>query len=69
VFLYLTDACFFLPATQGLLGVNYVFDTLLFAGAMLLLARTLPLAPAMAVDQANGASALLSRGGTPLPLG
>lgn len=41
VFLYLADACFFLPAAQGLLGVNYVFDTLLFAGAMLLLARTL----------------------------
>lgn len=69
VFLYLADACFFLPATQGLLGVNYVFDTLLFAGAMLLLARTLPLAPAMAVDQASGAPALVSRGGTPLPLG
>ncbi len=42
LFLYVTDTCL-LPASQRLLGVNYIFDTMMFAGAMLLVAQVLPI--------------------------
>lgn len=41
LFLYLPDS-FFLPPSSELLAANYIFDTLLFGGATLLLARALP---------------------------
>jgi uncharacterized membrane protein len=69
VFLYVTDACFFLPAAQGLMGVNYVFDTLLFAGAMLLVARTLPVVRLTASDRNPSGPAIIRRESSQLPLG
>lgn len=41
LFLYTVDI-FLLPSGDWLLGVNYIFDTMLFGGAMLLLAQALP---------------------------
>jgi len=39
--LYVPDI-FLLPADRKLLGANYIFDTLLFSGAMLLVSRAMP---------------------------
>ena len=41
-FLYVPDT-FLLPSDSKLFGANYIFDTLLFAGAMLLVSRAMPL--------------------------
>ncbi|ABF42894.1 DoxX [Candidatus Koribacter versatilis Ellin345] len=41
LFLYVPDT-FMLPTDRRLLGANYIFDTLLYAGAMLLVARAMP---------------------------
>ncbi len=60
VFLYVTDTCL-LPAPQRLLGVNYIFDTMMFAGAMLLVAQVLPL-PQEARVSSPGTNALASTG-------
>jgi len=48
LFLYVPDT-FMLSADRKLFGANYIFDTLLYAGAMLLVSRAMPEPQALAV--------------------